>query len=118
MTVDTLQMIVLPCADLAATLRFYHDALGLPVVGSDERMAILRAGLLEIALEAAAPPCGRDRGDAGVELVFKARDIAATTRRLQACGFPLTVATSAHSGATVELHDPDGRPVHLVERPV
>lgn len=117
MTVDTLQMIVLPCADLAAALRFYRDALSLPVVGNDERMAIVRAGLMEIVLEAAAPPANVASGSAGIELVFKARDLAAAAQRLRAHGLQPAEETSA-LGTTIALHDPDGRSVHLVERPL
>jgi len=125
MGVDTLQLLVLDCADLDASVAFYAGGLGLPLLRRDKQMAVLRAGLLQIVLEVvdallpgsnhpnaeAAPP-------AGVAMVFKVSAMDELVGRLHQFGLQLHLSESAATGRLLSVRDPDGRELQLAERPL
>jgi len=119
MSVDAVQMLVLSCADLPAALRFYIDALGLPLVRGDESLAIVRAGPLELALaqERAdeAPATAAARSDS-ITLVFKVSQIEKVVERLRRLGYQADLYEGSPGSRFIAVCDPDGRELQLVER--
>jgi predicted enzyme related to lactoylglutathione lyase len=106
-------MLVHPVEDLDAAVRFYRDALGLPLKFRDgERFCALDAGGLTLALAAA----GERIVDAPA-LAWRVDDIDAEVARLVAAGAQITspVEQGPHERRAV-LRDPAGQPLVLTER--
>jgi catechol 2,3-dioxygenase-like lactoylglutathione lyase family enzyme len=102
----TLFMAELAVADVAASLRFYRDRLGLPVQVWDEAtgFALLAAGG-RLALKPGTP-------GGGVTVHFRVDDLAAELRRLDE---PAEVKVSPEGYRRAKLADPDGYAVVLFE---
>ncbi|MHB8574888.1 MAG: VOC family protein [Dehalococcoidia bacterium] len=113
MTVDALQTVLLSCADLDASVEFYVTALALPLVQRDATMAILRAGLVQIVLDTDGNGSG-----SGATFVFKMSAAGNVHSRLRRFGIAVSETSSERTGRVFTVHDPDGRAVYLVERPI
>lgn len=112
-----LSYVVLFCADLPASLRFYRDGLGLPVSGPapgpEASFVMLAAGGVRLGLHAGS----QERRTRDVNLHFAVPDVeaavaACTARGVRFGGPP----TDRPWGARVACAaDPDGNEVELVQ---
>ncbi len=101
-----LYMVELTVRDLAASLAFYRDRLGLAVELVDEAngFALLHAGG-RLALKRGTP-------GGGATVHLEVADVAAELRRL---GEPVETKASAEGYRRAKLADPDGHTVVLFE---
>ncbi len=112
-------MLVLSCNNLTASLRFYLDGLGLPLMRGDESLAIVRAGLLELAIAqetADEPPDPAMARSDSITLVFKVSEIKEVLERLRRHGYQADVYVGSPGSRFIAVSDPDGRELQLVER--
>jgi catechol 2,3-dioxygenase-like lactoylglutathione lyase family enzyme len=106
-------------ADLARTLAFYRDGLGLAVArefgDGDHRGVVFFAGGGSIEVSGDGPPPGRP----GVALWLQVRSMDDALADLAAAGVPLARAAVREPWGLVEawVDDPDGVRIHLVEVP-
>jgi catechol 2,3-dioxygenase-like lactoylglutathione lyase family enzyme len=111
--------ILLHPADLAVTLEFYRDALGLAVArefgSGDHRGVVFFAGGGFIEVVGTSPEPGRP----GVELWLQVRSLAATLDELTSRGIAPARMAELEPWGLVEawVDDPDGVRIHLVEVP-
>ena len=102
-------MVELAVADWAASIAWYSDRLGLPVVLRDEgnQFALLEAaGGGRIALKAGGPQPG------GVIVHFQVADLATEIARI---GVPSETKTSSEGYRRAVVRDPDGYAIELFE---
>lgn len=107
-----LSQVLLPVADLDASLAFYGRVLGLPLLMRDgERYATLGAGGVKVALAAPAerPP------DRGAAMAFKVRSLQAVIDALAQDGGTPSEVVEGHHETSVEVRDPDGHAVLFYE---
>lgn len=105
MAIQKLGILSYPVRDLAASVAFYQDALGLTLKLRDgDRWAGFDCGTVTLALEPGTPRPGD-----GPVACFKVDDLAATMAALQDRGiqFPDGVQQGPHE-QTVSFRDPDG----------
>lgn len=110
--------------DLSAATPFYADRLGLPVTvdGTDQGWCVLRAGDVDLVLEAvAADAPADDQALVGrfTGLSFAVDDIEARYRSLQALGVPFAEppARQPWGGVLATFTDPAGNALQLVQHP-
>ena len=119
--------LVLEVGDLAAAERFYHDALGLPVVErwDGDRPAVWLALGREATLglwpgeTAGAKAIHGGRGGAHLHFAIRVPrgTLAQLQTRLEALGYPVEGGwTFAPGDHAIYLDDPDGNVVELTER--
>ena len=127
-TIRALSHIVLPVADLEASLAFYHDLLGLEVVMRLDSENSGPEGSIAAGLDIAGMliPGGtmlelvegmqEAQGDSTV-VALNVADVKATQKQVEAMGvIPAMPPTEVTPGVTMMfLTDPDGRTVELVE---
>ena len=107
----------LPVEDLTASVRFFREVLGLPLLFDvPGRWAAFNVGGIEVALYPREPDEGR-----GGDLAFAVRDLAAAMERLTAVGvvFPHGVEAfdlPSGRGRLARFYDPSGNRLELVER--
>jgi len=101
-------VIMLSVTDMARSLEFYRDRLGLPVAFASGEFAFLDAGGTTLALRGVArlPPVEEVR----TELVFQVDDVAEAHRALTARGVAFRVEPRPVSGDdfAADFRDPDG----------
>jgi len=106
-------------SDLAASLRFYADLLGLQVIESGTEAAVLRHGDVRIVLRHQADMAPIDRRLMHIHI--RVPDIHEAFKRLEEKGVPyarrptMTSRTDSHEVWTAVFHDPDGHGVGLIE---
>lgn len=106
-------------SDLAASLRFYADDLGLRVIESGTEAAVLSHGAVRIVLRHQADMAPIDRRLMHIHI--RVPDINEAFNRLKEKGIPyarqptMTSRTDAHEVWTAVFHDPDGHGVGLIE---
>ena len=122
--IESLDHLVLTVRDLAATLRFYHDGLGMEPrwFGPDRKRVALHFGAQKINLheqgkefepKATAPTPG------SADLCFlTAEPVADLKARLEAAGLTVIEGPVERSGATtailsIYLRDPDGNLIEI-----
>jgi predicted enzyme related to lactoylglutathione lyase len=111
--------ILLRPADLARSLRFYRDVLGLAIYrefgtpASPGIVFFLGAGMLEVSGRADSVP-GRS-----VMIWLQVRDVLAEHERLAAAGVPVLRPPETEAWGLIEMwiEDPDGVRIVLVEVP-
>ena len=109
--------ILLRPSDLDWSRRFYRDVLGLAIYrefGSPEDSGVvffLGQGLLEVSGHAAGPPGG------SVMIWIQLRDVRAEYARLAAVGIPVIRQPAMEPWGLIEIEDPDGIRIVLVEVP-
>jgi len=103
-------MIALGVKDMARSVRFYQETLGMPLSGKPGEVTMVRAGDITLLLNA---PLGQAAGNAmvgAVEVIFPVESVAAAHTRLAARGCSFTHAphevTPGLWAAT--FTDPDG----------
>ncbi len=85
-------MISIGVTDMARSIRFYTETLGLPLVGPRGEVTMIRAGEITIALN---EPLARNAGNTiagAVEIIFSVESVSATERQLAALGCAFIVA--------------------------
>lgn len=147
MTVLGLDHVSVTCADLDASLTFYHEALGIPVCGRGELrggsaaaivgvpdlcarfadLALPDGRTLELIEAAAGGPQHPDVLRPGAtHLAFRVEDARAVFTRLRAAGWstaspaPVTIdepGGSWHASRAFYTRDPDGVTVEILQRP-
>ena len=109
-------MISLGVKDMARSIQFYSETLGLPLLGKPGVVTLLKAGDLTIALN---EPLGRAAGDAVVgaaEIIFPAESVAALQEDMakRGCNFiagPHEVSTGLWAAT---FTDPDGHKLTIL----
>ena len=102
-------VVEVPVADLARSLRFYVETLGLKLVQSAPEHALLDLGG-GFLVGLAPAPAGRPRASVGLSVASVARSAALLENR------GLGLRSEAHLGAaTTAFSDPDGNTLFLVE---
>ena len=118
--------VVLWVHDMAASLAFYRDTLGLPVISPPERAnpIFLQAGagtagipamVVLVQMPVGAPPFGQPRPLHHLALEIDAATFDAEQARLEGLGF--AVRTGQHPvlpSRTMYIDDPDGNEVELI----
>ncbi len=105
--------IILRVEDLARSLEFYRDRLGLTVLGSSEAFAFLDGRGVTLALNAIGPAIA-EHPPGLVEVVFEVDDVVATYEALAAAGVqfrgdPQVVMSDGDRDlVAADFRDPDG----------
>jgi catechol 2,3-dioxygenase-like lactoylglutathione lyase family enzyme len=117
---------VLEVADLAASERFYHDVIGLPIVErwTDDRRAVWlglgREGFLGLWPSETGGAVAIHGGRGGRHVHFALRVPMGTLdtleARLQAIGYPVESRDFGAGNRAVYLDNPDGNVLELTER--
>lgn len=116
--------LVLEVTDLAASERFYHDVLGLPIVqrwGSDRPAVWLDAGdTVAIGLwphESSLGAIAGGRGGAHVHFALRLPhgSVSTVEARLQALGYHTERVDFDDGNRSVYVDDPDGNCVELMD---
>jgi catechol 2,3-dioxygenase-like lactoylglutathione lyase family enzyme len=108
-----LYLVELPVADIEASLAWYRDRLGLPVILTDaaNKYALLAAGPARIALKQ------RIDKASGAVVTFRVEDLDAELARLARHDItperPIRVSAEGYRSA--RMHDPDGNALDLFE---
>lgn len=133
LTIRRVDHLVLTCRDVAATIRFYTEVLGMEEVTFGAGRKALVFGRQKINLHAAGQAA---QGGAGSVLATAARPTpgsadlclvvsetpAAVVAHLAACGVPVEEGPVARTGAlgpiqSVYVRDPDGNLIELAHYP-
>lgn len=111
--IGSLYLIELTVADFPASVAWYRDVLGLPLLlhKETEGFALFQTGLTRLALKQGQPQPG------SVLLTFEVKDLAAQVESLAARGVVLEgpLKVSAEGYRRVRLRDPDGYVLSLFE---
>ena len=129
LTVQRIDHLVVTCRDVAATIRFYTEVLGMKVVTFGNGRKALSFGRQKINLHAAGQTAGG--GSANVAAIaarptpgsadlclIVAENADAVVAHLAACGVPVEEGPVVRTGAlgpieSVYVRDPDGNLVEL-----
>jgi len=116
----------LEVADLAASERFYHDVIGLPIAARwrDERpavwLALGREGFLGLWPAETGGAAAIHGGRGGRHVHFALRvpmgTLDAVRTRLDALGYPTEDRDFGNGNRAIYLDDPDGNVLELTER--
>ena len=129
LTVERVDHVVLTCRDVAATIRFYTEVLGMKEVtfGADRKALAFGRQKLNLHPVGQAPEGGGERvaavaarptaGSADLCLIV-AENAAAVVAHLAACGVPIEEGPVVRTGAlgpieSVYVRDPDGNLIEL-----
>src|SRR5215211_8428182 len=117
---------VLEVTDLAASERFYHDIIGLPIAErwTDDRRAVWlgvgRQGFLGLWTPETGGAVAIHGGRGGRHVHFALRvpmgTLGAVTARLDSLGYPVESRDFGAGNRAVYLDDPDGNVLELTER--
>ena len=117
---------VLEVADLAASERFYHEVIGLPIADrwTDERpavwLAIGREGFLGLWPPETGGAVAIHGGRGGRHVHFALRVPMGTLdivrARLESLGYPIESRDFGAGNRAIDLDDPDGNVLELTER--
>lgn len=108
--------IIVRVADMARSLAFYRDLVGLPVLSESPVFTFLDAGSIRLALNAAA---GTEQDTSATEIVFEVDDVQAAYESMAARGVPFELAPRAvmeneeRSLHAAHFRDPDGHVVSI-----
>ncbi len=106
-----LKGIMIPSADLGASLEFYHDTLGLPIVLRDgDHFARLNQGGITVDLVTSVDAANLD----APMLLFKISDVDATARQLTGASVESAQVTGVHERRLL-VRDPCGCGVVLYQ---
>jgi len=116
----------LEVSDLAASERFYHDVIGLPVAArwTDERpavwLALGREGFLGLWPPETGGAAAIHGGRGGRHLHFALRlpigKLDAVAARLESLGYPVKSWDFGNGNRAIYVDDPDGNVLELTER--
>lgn len=127
MLLQAIHHVALICSDYARSRAFYHELLGLPVIGEHYRaerqswkldLALPDGGQLELFSFAAPPPRPSRPEACGLRhLAFRVADIDAAVATLQAAGVACeALRLDEYTGCRFTFFaDPDGLPLELYE---
>jgi catechol 2,3-dioxygenase-like lactoylglutathione lyase family enzyme len=129
LTVQRIDHLVLTCRDVAATIRFYTEVLGLKEVTFGAGRKALAFGRQKINLHPVGQPAGGAPGSVAaiaarptagsVDLcLVVAEPAAAIVAHLTACGIPVEEGPVVRTGAlgpieSIYVRDPDGNLIEL-----
>jgi catechol 2,3-dioxygenase-like lactoylglutathione lyase family enzyme len=123
--ITDLDHLVLTVRDLAATLRFYVDGLGMRLVTFDQGRHALHFGSHKVNLHVAGhefEPKAAHPTPGSADLCFLTeRPLAEVSRRLAALGHPVIEGPGVRTGATgpirsIYFRDPDGNLIEIARR--
>jgi catechol 2,3-dioxygenase-like lactoylglutathione lyase family enzyme len=102
-------IVMLGVRELARSLAFYRDALGLPLSFASDEFAFLRAGAVTLGLRR-APDLAEASEDGRTELVFAVEDVDRAYALLRARGVAFRIAPRVVTGdqLAADFRDPDG----------
>ena len=109
-------MIALGVTDMARSIKFYNETLGLQLVGKPAEVTLVRAGDVTIALNY---PLGRTAGNAiagAVEVIFPVESVAASYSDLvkRGCRFIREPREVTPSLWAATFTDPDGHQLTIL----
>ncbi len=111
-------------SDMARSVAFYRDQLGLPLKFESPGWSEFATGGATLALHAATAPGGEDGGAPGGTPAGRCvpglcvEDLAAFHHRMEERGVPCTRAPTVVEGVRLaEYRDPDGLAISVSERP-
>ena len=117
---------VLEVADLAASERFYHEVIGLPIVErwTDDRQAVWlalgREGFLGLWPPETGGAVAIHGGRGGRHVHFALRvpmgPLGTVRAQLESLGYPVEFVDFGTGNRAIYLDDPDGNVVELTER--
>ena len=113
--VSRLDVVYLYVRDVAASRAFYRDLLGIPLAG-DRHWQEAELGGTRFALHEWHEGIG-EPSSGTVRLSFQVDDLDDAMRTLRGAGIEPGEAIRDTWGAAVELVDPDGYRVHLLQHP-
>jgi catechol 2,3-dioxygenase-like lactoylglutathione lyase family enzyme len=102
-------IVMLGVRELARSLAFYRDALGLPLSFASDEFAFLRAGAVTLGLRR-APDLAEASEDGRTELVFAVEDVDRAYALLRARGVAFRIPPRVVTGdqLAADFRDPDG----------
>lgn len=98
--------VILRVADMARSVRFYRDAVGLPVLAEGAEFTFLESGTVRLALNAQPDTADRDRGL--TEIVLEVDDVQAAFEAMRQRGVEFRVEPR-------EVMRRDGRGLHAAD---
>ncbi len=108
-----LSRVIIFTADMQGMTGFYHDVIGLEIVGREEGWVEFAAGACKIALHKGKSAIGKRPP----KLVFYAADVAAARAALVRRGMKgLGPVKSAAKFDMCDGRDPDGNPIQISSR--
>jgi catechol 2,3-dioxygenase-like lactoylglutathione lyase family enzyme len=123
--ITDLDHLVLTVRDLAATLRFYVDGLGMRLVTFDQGRQALHFGSHKINLHVAGhefePKAAHPMPGSGDLCFLTERPLAEVSRRLAPLGHSVIEGPGVRTGATgpirsIYFRDPDGNLIEIARR--
>ena len=113
--VSRINVVYLYVRDVARSLAFYRDVLGIPLEGDEHWAEATTANGVRFALHAAETDV--ELGSGTLRVDFEVADIEEAAARLRAAGVETGEIERDDWGAACEFVDPDGYRLHLFERP-
>lgn len=113
--VSRINVVYLYVRDMARSLAFYRDVLGIPLAGDDRWAEATTANGVRFALHAVDGEV--ELGSGTVRFDFEVDDIGEAAARLLEQGVEVGQIERHDWGAACELVDPDGYRLHLFEPP-
>jgi len=99
--------------DMEASVAFYRDTLGLPLVSQDY---VARFDLDGVLIELVPQPPGSVvPGNGNARLCFSVADLEATLDKMRASGIPISKIKEKKDGKLAFFRDPDGNELCLWE---
>src|SRR5215831_9811729 len=112
--------VIVGVSDMAASVKFYKNALGLPVAFESKEWSEFQTGKTKLALhpssKKAGAPGGSDILPGSCQIGFEVPDLDQTYKELQSKGVRFAMAPKIREGEGIKLAvclDPDGLPISL-----
>jgi len=108
-------IVMLGVRELARSLAFYRDALGLPLTFASDEFAFLKAGAVTLGLRRAAD-LTETNDERRMELVFAVEDVDRAYERLRERGVAFRVMPRVVTGdqLAADFRDPDGHVLSIL----
>lgn len=111
--------VIIGVSDMAASVKFYKNALGLPVGFESKEWSEFQTGKTKLALHPSSKkgvPGTSDILPGSCQIGFEVSDLDQTYKELQSKGVRFAMAPKAREGEGIKLAvclDPDGLPISL-----
>lgn len=113
--VSRINVVYLYVRDMARSLAFYRDVLGIPLAGDEQWAEATTANGVRFALH--ATDADGELGSGTMRVDLEVADVEEAAARLREHGVEVGDVERDDWGAACEFVDPDGYRLHLFERP-
>ena len=113
--VSRINVVYLYVRDMARSLAFYRDVLGIPLAGDERWAEATTANGVRFALHAVDGDV--ELGSGTLRVDFEVADVDEAAARLREHGVEVGDVERGDWGAACEFVDPDGYRLHLIELP-